>query len=110
MINVVANCEENVSQVSNNGFGAAFGQQILYNSQLMTGNTCTLSEEFLRSQPFGLGEESPVNCQVVATNVMGDSESCAGSGAFMPILATIPDPCQNLRFVSRDSEQFTVGW
>jgi hypothetical protein len=104
MINVAANCEEYSGFNTGVNSNDPFGNNVNFNTQMIAGNTCTLSEQFLRSAPFGLPEEASVNCQVVASNVMGDSQACAGAGAIMPVLATLPDPCQNLRFVSRDSE------
>lgn len=103
--NVVASCAEAVQQRTSSN-----NNQFYYNQLTLAGNTCTLTEASLRTLPFNLPETASVNCQVIATNVMGDSQACTGNGAVMPVLATIPGTCQDIRFVSRASGQVSIGW
>lgn len=95
--NVVANCEEYLDQRDNNN----------WNRNYIEGNTCTLSHATLRAAPFNLPEQAPIRCQVIASNAMGDSDACVGSGAVMPVLARVPD-APTVQFVSRACRTLVV--
>lgn len=104
--NIVPYCEE--TQNVNNRVGT---------QSMMQGNQCTFNLEVVRALPWGLAEESQIECQVVPYNQMGPaqilnddfnfSRSCRGAGGFMPILAR-PPQAPTLQFRSRACGQMTV--
>lgn len=95
--NVAQYCQENSVRVQN-------GEQ---NIQNVVGNTCTIPQSYLRSGVFNLAEQAAVSCQVITVNTRCSSSAVVGGGAFMPILARVPD-APTIQFVSRQCGQVTV--
>lgn len=78
-----------------------------FNTEFIQGNSCTITEDLLRGQTWGLQDRDEVYCTAIAVNELGRTDCGAANGAIMSI-TIFPPPQPSISLVERTCESLRV--